>query len=228
MSRLAQIDVEYTRRQELAHSLTHALGVAACLAVVPWLTVAAATQREAWRLVGGLTFGLSALLVFTASTLYHATTDPVTKERLRDFDHCAIFLLIAGTYTPFTIGVMHGTWRWVLFGLVWGAAFLGIAGTLTLGMRFKDRSTLFYLAMGWAGIIALGPLINALTQAQVLWLLAGGIAYTIGVPFYLWKRTPYAHSVWHVMVLVGASCHFQAVMAVISAPVGAVTGTEVR
>ena len=160
---------------------------------------------------------MSALFLFIASTLCHSATEPHAKHRLRILDHCAIYLLIAGTYTPFTIGVLGGTRGWTLFGIVWAVAVLGIAAKLTLGVRFNRLSTLGYLVMGWSGLIAARPLYHALAPAEALWLLAGGIAYTAGVPFYLWTRQRYSHTVWQLMVLVGICCHFVAVLDVVSA-----------
>ena len=207
----------YTEREELAHSVAHGLGIAACLAVIPWLIVAACERGAAWRLVGGLAFGLSALLLFTASTLYHAATEPQVKRRLRVLDHCAIYLLIAGTYTPFTLGVLRGALGWTMFGVVWGAALAGIVAKLTVGTGFKKLSTLLYVAMGWSGLIAIRPLLGGLTRSEGWWLLAGGVCYTAGVPFYLWKRRRYTHTVWHVFVLAGVCCHFVAIIELIAA-----------
>ena len=215
---LIQAHGPYTNREELAHSLTHGSGVAASLTIIPWLIIAAASRGDAWRLVGGAIFGVSALLVFTTSTLYHSVVAPRAKRILRTLDHCAIYLLIAGTYTPFTIGVLRGAWGWTLFGLIWAMAVLGITAKLTIGVRFPKLSTLLYVGMGWLGLIAVRTLMGSLTHAESLWLLAGGLAYTAGVPFYLWKAQRYTHSVWHVLVLVGASCHFAAVLDVMTAP----------
>ena len=207
----------YTKREEIAHYLTHGSGIAASLLCIPWLVLAAAARADAWRLVGGMIFCVSALLVFTTSTFYHAVAAPRAKRILRTLDHCAIYLLIAGTYTPFTIGVLRGAWGWTLFGLVWGLALVGIMAKLTVGLRFPRLSTLLYVGMGWLGVIAVRPLVASLTLTESLWLLAGGLAYTAGVPFYLWKSRRYTHAVWHVFVLVGASCHCAAVFAIMTA-----------
>ena len=207
-----------TRREVLPHALKHGSGIAACVAVLPWLIFVASAHGDTWRLVGGLSFGLSALFLFVASTLYHSVIEPQATHRLRILDHCAIYLLIAGTYTPFAIGVLGGTWGWMLFGIVWAVAVLGIAAKLTLGVRFSRPSTIGYLVMGCSGLIAARPLYHALSQAEALWLLDGGIAYTAGVPFYLWTRQRYSHTARHLMVLVGICCHFVAVLDVVSAP----------
>lgn len=211
-------DVPYTPREEAAHWLTHAVGVAASLVAIPWLVLAAAGSSDRWRLVSGAIFGLSALLLFSTSVAYHATSAPRAKARLRVLDHSAIYLLIAGSYTPFTLGVLRGPWGWSLFGVVWGMALAGIVAKTVLGPRFRVASTLLYLGMGWVGIVAAKPLMHALTSHEIAWIAAGGLVYTAGVPFYLWKSRPYAHAVWHLFVLGGAACHFVAVLSVMAAP----------
>jgi hemolysin III len=161
-------------------------------------------------------FGASALLLFTTSVLYHGTTSPRLKPRLRLLDHSAIYVLIAGTYTPFALGVLDGGWGWTLFGLVWGLALAGITAKLTVGFRFPLASTLLYLAMGWIGVVAARPLMQSLTPTELTWIVAGGLVYTAGVPFYLWKKRRYAHAVWHLFVLGGVACHFVAVLSVMA------------
>jgi hemolysin III len=210
-------DNDYSRGEELAHWATHALGALASLAGIAWLlATAAASGAGPWRAIGGVVFGASALLLFTTSVLYHATTSPRLKPRLRLLDHSAIYVLIAGTYTPFALGVLDGAWGWTLFGLVWGLALAGIAAKLTLGFRFPLASTLLYLAMGWIGVVAARPLMQSLTPTELTWIVAGGLVYTAGVPFYLWKNRPYAHAVWHLFVLGGVACHFVAVLSVMA------------
>ena len=206
-------DNDYSRGEELAHWMTHALGVVASLAGIAWLlATAVANGAGPWRAVGGVVFGASALLLFTTSVLYHSATSTRLKPRLRLLDHAAIYVLIAGTYTPLALGVLGGAWGWTLFGLVWGMALAGIAAKLTLGFRFPLASTLLYLAMGWIGVVAARPLLASLTTTELTWIVAGGVAYTAGVPFYLWKNRPYAHAVWHLFVLAGVACHFVAVL----------------
>jgi hemolysin III len=207
---------QYSHREEFLNCLIHAVGIAASIAAIVWLVrTSVASGAGAWRIAGGVVFGASALLMFTTSVLYHASTSPRLKPRLRLLDHAAIYLLIAGTYTPFALGVLGGTWGWTLFGLVWGLALLGIAAKTALGFRFHLSSTLLYLALGWIGVIAARPMLQSLTHAELAWLAAGGLAYTAGVPFYLWKSRPYTHAVWHVFVLAGVACHFVAVLSVL-------------
>jgi len=210
-------DNDYSRGEELAHWVTHALGVVASLAGIAWLlATAVANGAGPWRAVGGVVFGASALLLFTTSVLYHSATSTRLKPRLRLLDHAAIYVLIAGTYTPLALGVLGGAWGWTLFGLVWGMALAGIAAKLTLGFRFPLASTLLYLAMGWIGVVAARPLLASLTTTELTWIVAGGLAYTAGVPFYLWKNRPYAHAVWHLFVLAGVACHFVAVLSMMA------------
>lgn len=206
----------YSPREEVAHWLTHGVGIVASLVAIPILAFAAATGGDAWRLTSGVIFGVSALLLFSTSVIYHAVRAPRAKARLRLLDHSAIYLLIAGSYTPFTLGVMRGAWGWTLFGIVWGLAAVGILAKTALGVRFHLASTLLYLGMGWVGVVAARPLMQSLNGYELAWLLAGGLAYTAGVPFYLWKSRRYTHTAWHVFVLAGVACHFVAVLSVMS------------
>lgn len=206
----------YSRPEELAHSLTALVGVAAMLLAIPWLVVKASEASGAWRVIGALAFGCGGLLMFATSALYHAVRRPSVKAVLRRLDHSAIYLLIAGTYTPFTIGVVHGPLGWSLFGIVWVLAIVGVIVKLTGAMlRMRWVSTLIYVVMGWMGLVACQQLWNNLTPMQFWWLVAGGLCYTAGVPFYLWKSRPYAHVVWHLFVLGGVACHFVAILSLI-------------
>ena len=207
----------YTVREERAHRWTHLLGMAASLVMIPVLAWEGARSGDARLVVGGVIFGVSALLLFTASVLYHSATEPGRKLVLRRFDHAAIFILIAGTYTPFTLGVLRGGWGWSLFGVVWGLALVGvIAKTTRFGFRFHRTSVALYIGMGWLAVIAVQPLMRSLSPAELGWLLAGGLVYTAGVPFYVWKTRPFAHAAWHGFVLAGVACHAVAVFSVMS------------
>ena len=208
---------EYSRKEEVAHVATHALGIVASIVAIVWLLVVATSNgASAWRATGGVIFGVSALLLFTTSVLYHGSTSPQLKPRLRLLDHSAIYVLIAGTYTPIALGALGGTWGWTLFGVVWGIALLGIVAKTVLGFRFQVSSTVLYLAMGWIGVLLAKPLMATLTQHELTWIVAGGLAYTLGVPFYAWKGRPYMHAVWHLFVLAGVTCHFIAVLSVMT------------
>ena len=165
-----------------------------------------------------LAFGIGALMMFSTSTLYHAESRPAAKAWLRRLDHSAIYLLIAGTYTPLSIGVIGGTLGWALFGIVWGAAIVGVTVKLSGSLlRIPLVSTVLYLVIGWIGVVAFRQLWHNLTSMQFGWMVAGGLCYTAGVPFYLWKRRSFAHAVWHLFVLGGVACHFVAISSLIIA-----------
>ncbi len=201
-----------SRGEEIANSISHGIGLALAIAALPVLVVHAVGALPAAGIVGAAVFGASAVLLYLASTLYHALPQPRIKAVLRRVDHAAIYLMIAGTYTPFTLGVLRGGWGWTLFGLAWGAAGLGLVIKLVAGVRLELLSTLLYLAMGWMVLIALGPLVEHIATPGLIWLIAGGAAYTLGIVFYLLdSRWRYAHFVWHLFVLAGTVCHFFAV-----------------
>jgi hemolysin III len=206
----------YSRTEELAHSLTAGLGIVACAVAIPWL--AWASFDDPWRLGTALVFGLSALAMFVTSVIYHWAQDPELKLRLRRLDHSAIYLLIAGTYTPFTLVAMDRAWGWTLFAVAWALAVFGIVAKNTVGFRYPKLSVALYLGMGWIAMIAIKPLIDSLTTWQLTWMLAGGIFYTAGVPFYVWKTRRYTHAVWHLFVLGGVTAHFIAVLSVVTTP----------
>jgi hemolysin III len=203
----------YSRAEEVAHSITAAVGVAGMVVGIPWLVLIASEGTGAWRVVGAIAFGIGALLMFGTSTLYHAARQPNAKAVLRRLDHSAIYLLIAGTYTPFTVGVVRGPLGWSLFGVVWALAIVGVIVKLTGALlRIPWVSSLIYISMGWIGVVACRQLWDNLNAAQFGWLVAGGVCYTAGVPFYLWKRQRYAHVIWHFFVLGGVACHFVAIL----------------
>ncbi len=198
--------------EEVANSLTHGLGLALAAAAIPVLVVHA---RGAGAVTGAAVFGATAALSYLVSTLYHAFRVGRAKSVLRWIDHASIYLFIAGSYTPFTLTVLRGAWGWSLFGLVWGLAVLGVLFK-TLGTeRFPRLSTLLYLAMGWVALVAIRPLWLAMPGPAMFWLVAGGVAYSLGVIFFaLDQRLRYAHSVWHLFVLGGSVCHFFALIEV--------------
>lgn len=207
----------YSPNEEIAHIVTAGIGVAAMLVAIPWLIMTATLRGGAWRIIGAIAFGIGALLMFGTSTLYHAVRSPGPKAVLRKLDHSAIYLLIAGTYTPFTIGVVRGSLGWTLFGVVWALAALGVLAKMTGALRIPVLSTVLYLVIGWIGVVAAKQLYLSLSAAQLAWVIAGGLCYTAGVPFYLWKRQPYAHLVWHLFVLGGVACHFIAIASLLGA-----------
>lgn len=199
-------------REEAANAITHGLGICASLVGGVLLITLAARFGDAWQIVSASVFGASLLLLYTASTLYHAARHQRTKARLRVLDHCAIFVLIAGTYTPFTLISLRGGWGWSLFGVIWGLALAGVVFKAFCTGRFERLSTLVYVAMGWLVVIAAVPMIRALSISALGWLLAGGFAYTAGTLFYHSERIAYAHAIWHVFVLGGSTAHFIAVL----------------
>jgi hemolysin III len=175
--------------------------------------MAAASRSDAGLLAGCIVFGASLILLYGASTCYHAVRRPSVKHRLRMLDHAAIYLLIAGTYTPFVLGPLRHDSGWTLFWVVWGMAGLGVLYKLLLGPRFPVASTVSYLAMGWAAVLVLRPLAERLPPAGLGWVVAGGLLYTVGVGVFLWERARYGHAVWHGFVMAGSACHYWAVFA---------------
>lgn len=204
----------YTLGEEIAHSVTHGIGVLLSIAGLAVLVAFAALRGDAWHIVGCSIFGATLVLAYTASTVYHAIpgTFQRAKKVLRVLDHAAIYLLIAGTYTPFTLVNLRGPWGWTLFGVVWGMAVAGIVFKATLIGRLRVLSVAFYVVMGWLVLIAARPLGRAVGLGGLVLLIAGGVVYTLGVAFYAWKRLPYHHAIWHGFVLAGSTLHFFAVL----------------
>jgi hemolysin III len=199
--------------EEIANSVSHGVGVVAALLATPLLLLSAARHGERAQMIGVSVFAGTVLLLYLASTLYHALPDNMAKRVFRVIDHSAIFFLIAGTYTPFTLGTLRGAWGWTLLGSVWSLAVLGTALKATGGIRYPRLSTILYIAMGWLALIAIRPLWLRLPVMGWLWLIAGGVAYTAGIAFYACDhRVRYGHFVWHVFVLMGTACHFLAVL----------------
>jgi hemolysin III len=205
-------NVPQSPREELANSISHGVGFAAALAAIPILVVSAAREGGAGPVVGGAIFGSTMALLYLTSTLYHAFPKGKGKRLLRRLDHSAIFLLIAGTYTPFTLGVLGGAWGWSLFGTIWGIALLGILAKLLFGPRFPKVSAAMYVAMGWMVLIAIRPLVSSVPGWGLALLVLGGVSYTGGIVFYLTPRLRYAHFIWHLFVLAGTTFHFFAVL----------------
>ena len=204
--------------EEIANSVTHGVGALASVVALPFLVIAAA-PHGADAVVGNVVFGASLVLLYISSTIYHSLARNRAKRVFRIIDHSAIYVLIAGTYTPFTLGVLRGTWGWTLFGVVWSLAVLGVALTASLGVRLPRLSTMVYIGMGWLVVIVIKPLMTHLPPAGLAWLVAGGLAYTGGAVFYGWKRLRYQHTVWHLFVLTGSVCHFMAVLRYAAPPV---------
>lgn len=194
--------------EEVANTVTHGIGVGLSIAGLVLLVVRAALYGDVWQVVSFSIYGSSLILLYLASTLYHGFQSKRIKRIFRIFDHSAIYLLIAGTYTPFVLIALRGAWGWTLFGIIWGLAILGVSFKLIFGTKYEIVSTIFYVAMGWVVIIAIKPLIAALPFGGLMWLVAGGLAYTGGVVFYVWEKLPFNHAIWHGFVLAGSLFHF--------------------
>jgi hemolysin III len=201
----------YPPKEELANRLTHGFGAALSVAGLILLVVYAARLGTAWHIVSTAIFGSTLVLLYTSSTLYHSFRGERTRQLLQKFDHAAIFLLIAGTYTPFTLVTLRGPWGWSLFGIVWGLALVGVSLKFWFAGRFRLASTIIYLGMGWLVMVAIKPLLAALPAGGMRLLVAGGLCYTGGAVFYLWKQLPYQHAIWHLFVLGGSTCHWAAI-----------------
>lgn len=197
--------------EEVMNAVTHGIGTLLAVAALVLLTVFAYLYGEIWHIVSFSIYGTTLVLLYLASTLYHSFTNEHLKHIFKILDHSAIYLLIAGTYTPFTLVPLHGVLGWTVFGLVWGIAVIGIVLQVFFVGRFKYISTLCYLLMGWFIIIAIKPLIATVAPLGILWLIIGGLFYTLGSVFYLWHKLPYNHAIWHLFVLAGSISHFIAV-----------------
>jgi len=198
--------------EEFANSVIHGVGLAASLVGLPLAVAFAATYYGAWQVVGNAVFGVSLVALYSTSTLYHAIPHDRAKRALRFCDHAAIYLLIAGTYTPFSLGVLRGGWGWSLLAVVWALAAAGIVFKAFSGIRFGKLSTAVYLLMGWLCVVAIRPMLTHIPPAGLAWMVAGGLFYSCGVVFYAWKGLRFSHAVWHVFVLLGSVCHYFAIL----------------
>ena len=197
-----------TYGEEVANVVTHGIGAALAIAALAVLVTFASLRGDVWRVVSVSIFGATLVLLYLASTLYHAFRGPRMRRLFRTLDHSAIFLLIAGTYTPVTLVHLRGPWGWSLFGVIWGLAVAGIVAKVFLTGRLRILSTLAYVGMGWMALIALDPILRAVPTGLFAWILAGGVCYTLGIAFFAAKRLRYHHAVWHLFVLAGSICHF--------------------
>ena len=207
---------DQTRREEIANSVSHGFGLAAAIVATPFLCMAAARQASHAFYVGTLIFVSTMWLLYLCSTLYHAWPQTRLKCALQIIDHSAIFLLIAGTYSPFTLGPLRGALGWTMFALVWLFAIAGIIVKFRTGVRLKKLSLILYLGMGWIILFVVRPFVNAVPLETVLWLFAGGIAYTGGLIFFCNRRLRYSHFIWHLFVLAGTACHFCAIFSCVA------------
>lgn len=198
----------YTKGEEIANAVTHGIGTLLAVAALVLLILYSKNYGDIWYIVSFTVYGISLVLLYLESTLYHSITNIKIKSLFRIFDHSSIFLLIAGTYTPFTLTVLRGKIGWTIFTIVWTLAAAGIVMKFFFVGRFKILSTIIYIVMGWIIIFAIKPLIAALPFYGVVLLFAGGILYTLGAVLYLVDKIPYNHAVWHLFVLAGSACHF--------------------
>ena len=205
-ARLKELTVE-----EFANTLTHGFGLVLSLAAFLILVILASVKGDVWYIASSVLYGLSLVTLYAASTFYHSAVSPELKRRLQIADHCCIYLLIAGTYTPFTLVVLRSGIGGALFFFVWAFAVLGILSKLIFGERFKIASVLSYIVMGWIGVFAVQPLSAALGFGAVALVVAGGLAYSVGVIFFAWKSIRHHHAIWHVFVLLGSVLHFLAI-----------------
>lgn len=201
-----------SRGEEIANSISHGIGTIGAIVGAIILMVIVVRGGDVSRIVGTAVFSITMVLVYLTSTLYHSMTRDKAKRVFRVLDHSAIFLLIAGTYTPFTLGVLRGPWGWTLLGIVWGLAIVGIVLTAISGLRYPTLSTVVYVAMGWLFVVGVKPLWANMDPWGMLWLLAGGVAYTGGVAFFAADRLRFGHLIWHLFVIAGTACHYIAVL----------------
>ena len=198
----------YSRSEEATNIITHAIGFFLGIAALVLMVVRASLYGDAWHIVGASIFGAGLVILYAASTIYHSVRKPRARQCLRIIDHSTIYVLIAATYTPFTLVTLNGWVGWTMFGIVWGLAVTGIVMKAFFTGRFDVLSTLMYVFMGWMIIIAAKPLVDNLPQGGLTWLVAGGVAYTLGAIFYGINRLKFNHAIFHLFVLAGSICHF--------------------
>ncbi|WP_214774994.1 hemolysin III family protein [Exiguobacterium sp. s37] len=201
-----------TLGEEIASAVTHGLGVIFSIVALVLLVMSATESGSTWNVTAVSVFGASMILLYLFSTLMHAIPHPRAKQVLQVFDHAGIYLLIAGSYTPFALVTLHGTLGWTLFGIVWGVAILGIVWKLFSTGKYMWVSNVTYLALGWICIIAIRPLYESLGHQGFMLLLAGGIAYSVGIVFYVWQKLPFNHAIWHLFVLAGSVFIFLSIL----------------
>ncbi len=202
----------YSCGEEIANGITHGLGLVLAIGGLGVLTAFASLRGDAWHIVGVSVFGATLVFLYAASTLYHSIPLPGAKSVLRILDHSAVFVLIAGTYTPFTLVNLRGPWGWSLFGTIWGLAVAGTVLRATVMRRLPAFSVVISVAMGWAVVVAVKPMLSSVAVGGLVLLALGGIAYTAGIGFYAWRKLPYHHAIWHLFVLAGSILHYFAVL----------------
>ncbi len=212
MVQMSAMSQPKTIGEEIANCLSHGIGLLAAMAALPILVLAAIQREDVPGIVGSGVFGTTMVLMYLTSTLYHSWPESRAKRVFQVLDHGAIFLLIAGTYTPFALGVLSGAWGWTMLGLEWGLAIFGVVMKIFWGVRYPRLSIVLYLIMGWLVLVAVNPLSLSMPVWGLFWLVSGGVAYTAGVAWYTAKSVRYNHLVWHLFVMAGTGCHFIAVL----------------
>ena len=198
----------YSQHEEKLNVLSHAFGLLLSIVALVFLVVRAVNYGDAWHIVSFSIYGASMIMLYLASTLFHASKNPVRRRRLNIFDHASIFILIAGTYTPYLLVTLNGPWGWSLFGVVWGIALVGVVLKIFYTGRFRLASTIMYVLMGWVIIIAVKPLVQNLEPGGLWLLVIGGILYMVGAALYMIQKIPYNHAIFHLLVLLGSASHF--------------------
>ena len=202
----------YTFKEEIANSVTHGIGAALSITGLIVLVSFAAIKGDAWRVVSFSVYGGTMVVLYLISAIYHGFQAPKVKHVFHVLDHTAIYFLIAGTYTPFALVNLRGGWGWSLFGIIWGLAAAGILFKIFWFGRLRILSIAIYLIMGWIVIIVIKPILVNIPIGGLIWLLVGGCIYTFGIAFYVWKKLPYHHAIWHLFVMAGSICHFFAML----------------
>jgi hemolysin III len=200
--------VQYSKKEEITNALTHALGIIASFLGIIFLVLKALRNGDQWHLVSFIIFGISLLLMYTSSTLYHSIPGEKAKKHLRKLDHSVIYILIAGTYTPFLLTNLRGTTGWIMFVVVWTFAAVGIIIKLATQIKSKWVSAIIYLVMGWLAVFIARSMVENLSTVSIVYLAVGGLFYSLGVIFYVWKKLPYHHAIWHLFVLGGSISHY--------------------
>ena len=202
----------YSLGEEIVNSITHGIGAGLSIAGLTLLVALAVLYGDVWRVVSFSIYGSTLIVLYLASTLYHSFQHPRVKRVFRTIDHASIYLLIAGTYTPFLLVCMRGNWGWTLLVVIWGLALLGVGFKVLFTHRFQKLATLAYVLMGWLCVIASREALSSIPTGGLIWLAVGGVVYTVGVVFYVWKKLPYNHAIWHLFVLGGSTCHYFAIL----------------
>ena len=204
--------VMYTVGEEIFNSVSHGVGAVLSIAALVLLVVFAVLYSDGYGLAGAIIYGISRILLYTMSMVYHIVQNKTAKKVLRIFDHCSIFILIAGTYTPYLLVTLRGVLGWVIFGIIWGVTLIGVILNAISLEKFKKLSLICYIAMGWGVVLSIKPMAQNLALGGIVLLVVGGVVYTAGVVFYVLKKYRYMHSVWHLFVLAGSVCHYFSIL----------------